>query len=205
MAQENTLEACLGVLTCKVVKLLKIRTNKVCTICGGKYYAKELCRFHYDRKRKNRDVNMNILKEHNDYHFNGEYVEVTYYNKKHEKAGVFLVDADIAEKIKGIKWSYISSGYIAGYKNRKCILLHRFITDCPEGLVVDHINHNKLDNRLANLRICTQKQNMENATYKLGASNIRGITKSSRGYYIAIKNGKYLGCSKDIEIAKSYL
>lgn len=184
---------------------MKIRTKKVCEVCGGKYYAKNLCKFHYDRKRNNRNLNMTTIKRYNDYYFNGQYVEVTYFNNKHEKVGIFYIDADMVEKIKDIKWSYINSGYIAGYKKGKCILLHRFITDCPEGLVVDHINHNKLDNRISNLRVCTQKQNMENITCKLGSSNIRGITKTSKGYYIAQKNGKYLGCSKDIEIAKSYL
>jgi hypothetical protein len=46
---------------------------------------------------------------------------------------------------------------------------------------------------------------MQNCVYPLGTSNIRGITKTKKGYYIAVKNGVYLGCSKDIEIAKSYL
>lgn len=33
----------------------------------------------------------------------------------------------------------------------------------PEGMVVDHKNHNPLDNRRCNLRVCTQSQNGMNA------------------------------------------
>ena len=49
-------------------------------------------------------------------------------------------------------------------KNKKWEVkaLHRIITDCPKGLVVDHINRNPLDNRLSNLRICTVKENNNN-------------------------------------------
>lgn len=184
---------------------MKIRTEKTCIVCGGKYYAKNLCKFHYDRMRLKRDIDMDIPQKTNEYSINGQCAEVAFYNRKHEKIGVFYVDADMIDKIKSIKWSVISSGYIAGYPDGKMTLLHRFVTNCPEGMVVDHLNHNKLDNRLSNLRICTQKENMENCDYKLGASNIRGITKTKKGYYIAQKNGKYLGCSKNIEKAKSYL
>lgn len=148
---------------------------------------------------------MELIKRFNEHWFNGECEEFVYYNNKHEKIGTFLVDESMVEKIKDIKWSLMNTGYIAGYKGGKTILLHRFITDCPDGFVVDHLNHNKLDNRCENLRICTQKENMENCEYKPGKSNVKGITKTKKGYYIAQKNGTYLGCSKDIEIAKSYL
>lgn len=40
--------------------------------------------------------------------------------------------------------------------------MHRLIMGFPKGKCVDHINHNGLDNRKKNLRICTNKENKFN-------------------------------------------
>jgi len=44
------------------------------------------------------------------------------------------------------------------------ILMHREIVDCPEGMVVDHIDGDSSNNQCYNLRICTQGQNLLNTS-----------------------------------------
>jgi len=76
------------------------------------------------------------------------------------------------------------------------IRMHRFLLGCSkgDGKVVDHINHNSLDNRKCNLRICTHTQNMQNATKLAGCSSIyKGVRKRNWGWEACIYyNKKYI-------------
>jgi hypothetical protein len=69
---------------------------------------------------------------------------------------------------------------------RKKISLHRWIMNPSRGLVVDHINHNTLDNRKSNLRVITQGQNNQNRK-KIRVESKSGI----RGVYWDKKNNKW--------------
>lgn len=82
------------------------------------------------------------------------------YGTKH-----IVIDLEDAEKCKNYKWflsfdEVLNSFYVKTSKYPYS--LHRVIMDCPKGFVVDHINHNTLDNRKENLRICTHAENMQN-------------------------------------------
>ena len=92
------------------------------------------------------------------------------YNTNNE----FYFDLEDYNKIKNYSWHENDQGYIVSSlsDNRK-IRLHRLILNAEDGYDVDHVNHNKLDNRKENLRICTRQQNIFN-------SQVRSTNKSGK-------------------------
>lgn len=50
----------------------------------------------------------------------------------------------------------------AGVGKQRPLMMHRLLTGVGCGMIVDHINHDGLDNRRANLRICTHSDNQRN-------------------------------------------
>lgn len=103
------------------------------------------------------------------------------------KGEEFYFDLEDYEKIKEYKWYLTSVGYIATqYKDKngktKTLLLHRFIMDVIEynHNIVDHINHNTIDNRKCNLRIVTHQQSgMNRGIQRNNTSGTCGVYKSS--------------------------
>jgi hypothetical protein len=84
---------------------------------------------------------------------------------KTNKGIEILVDDDKFEELNKIRWYVNGKGYAFATTKKdgksKSYFMHRFLTNCPKGLVVDHINANRLDNRLENLEIVTQKENVK--------------------------------------------
>lgn len=113
---------------------------------------------------------------------------------------------------------YYSVGLIKDGAN-KTIQIHQLVAmaflgheRCGHKLVVDHINENKLDNRLDNLRIVSQKFNVSRSQGE-NLSKYKGITydkKTDKWKCIVNINSqkKYLGAFKTkkeaIEVYKSY-
>jgi hypothetical protein len=83
--------------------------------------------------------------------------------------------------------------------------LHRLIMRPAEGMVVDHINGDKHDNRRCNLRVCTQHQNNYNARKRRdGLSRWKGVypvnnttSKVWAAHIRADKRRSYLGCFEE--------
>ena len=118
-----------------------------------------------------------------------------------------LIDYDDFVNLKGeisIKKdvSYKTDTYYAYIGKHR---LSRFIMNCPKGKVVDHINHNTLDNRRCNLRICTQEENNKNKIYKkkFDYEHIYWHSRDKAFDIIYIKNNNrnFIGRYKTIEEA----
>ena len=61
--------------------------------------------------------------------------------------------------------------------------MHRFLMGDPRGLVIDHINHNPLDNRRRNLRACTPQENRFNSK---PVGRIKGVTKQHNKWRVRV-------------------
>src|SRR5262245_59477244 len=85
---------------------------------------------------------------------------------KYANGAVCLVDDDIYEIIKGVKWRLNEKGYAVRSTEldgkMTVIKLHRFIMDAPPRQEVDHRDGNKLDCRRENLRFATHDENNRN-------------------------------------------
>jgi hypothetical protein len=66
--------------------------------------------------------------------------------------------------------------------------MHREILNLTDGMHVDHINHDGLDNRKCNLRLCTKKQNSYNVVNRrsvMATSKYRGVWTTLYDKWIA--------------------
>jgi hypothetical protein len=79
-----------------------------------------------------------------------------------------IIDEDFVEVVNKFNWNLHINGYASTasptswFGKTKTMRLHHFIVGQPiiKGLVIDHKNGNKLDNRVCNLQIITNQQNI---------------------------------------------
>lgn len=95
---------------------------------------------------------------------------------------VFIVDADMIEKIKSVSFYFASKG---GNGSQRYVMdncgrpLHDHLFEHRAGYEIDHINLDTLDNRRCNIRYCTHQQNQMNQP--LQRNNTSGVSGVS--YY----------------------
>ena len=86
---------------------------------------------------------------------------------------VALIDDVDINIVNQYQWSYDPKGYaMTNGKDRRTIRMHRLIMLIPEGMEIDHIDGNGLNNVRNNLRIVTHAENMLNR--KLNTNNSSG-------------------------------
>lgn len=125
-----------------------------------------------------------------------------------------LLDASEYEKLKHIHFGLSTSGYarcsthpVTGVTG--LYYLHRLLLCTPE--IVDHINRNRLDNRLSNLRSVNAKESVSNTGKRRSGntSRFKGVFKNKNNRYSVqiTHHGKVLslGSFKDeIDAALAY-
>jgi hypothetical protein len=97
---------------------------------------------------------------------------------------VALVDDEDFERINQYKWYAAWDDCTQGFyvvRSTGNLKMARFIMNCPSGMLVDHKDHNTLNNQKANLRVCTFSENMRNSR-KLGnfSSKYKGVSWNKR-------------------------
>jgi len=99
---------------------------------------------------------------------------------------VALVSNEDYAALSAVCWHVSTSGYVVNRNGSKApvrttLRMHREVmrlhgVEIPDGQEVDHINHNRLDNRFENLRLCSRSQNLANRPYA-NRTGFRGVFK----------------------------
>lgn len=131
-----------------------------------------------------------------------------------------IVDVEDFERLNQYKWHCTHYGYAkravpnrTGKGRRQvAVYMHKMVCPAPDGMIVDHINRNSLDNRKVNLRAATQRQNVWNRKFnrKRGKSRYNGIRwdKNREKWQVRLTiNGRresFGYYADEIEAAKAY-
>lgn len=90
------------------------------------------------------------------------------------------------------EWSSFTNSYYAGSKttNNRRLRMHRAIIKTDDSHQVDHRNHNTLDNRRNNLRVCNHSQNAMNKRLRADSSSgLKGVRQASTKWAAQIRIG----------------
>lgn len=154
-----------------------------------------LCRKHVSQFARHGKFLGKTIYDDNEYIIHNDYAEIILCDKNSNKVGSALIDIEDIDLCKKYKW-HIKNSLHTQYaittisKNTK-IFLHRLVLKYDGILDIDHINHDGLDNRKRNLRICSHSKNLtnqynyNNGIYKTNSNKYRAsICKDNKTIYI---------------------
>lgn len=184
----------------------------MCKVIGCKctdIRAKEYCSRHYNQIRKYGRISDRINKGEHEFIIKEDYAIMILYDKYDMKISETFIDIEDIDRVKQYSWGLNTQGRHTHYcKSNNVGPLHRFLLNVTDSnLVVDHINHNGLDNRKCNLRICTNQQNICNCKIpKNNKSGCKGVywSQDKQKWTVQVTTNnktKYIGRYDNLEDA----
>lgn len=92
----------------------------------------------------------------------GDEADIMFYGQDGALVATSAIESVDAEGVAAHRWSMDDGGYLHASIDGRRVSLHRWLMRAPLGMVVDHINRDRLDNRRRNLRVCTSSTNNAN-------------------------------------------
>lgn len=122
----------------------------------------------------------------------------------------WIANSKFGVKRAGHEAGTLANGYVQICIKKKFHYAHRLAWLYMHGElptnVIDHINGNKSDNRISNLRSVTQSENLQNQSKPQRQNPHLGVSKNAAGNWrVRIKIGKeniHIGTFKDQDLAK---
>lgn len=182
-----------------------------CDICGRELpkahhsYGYILCHKHYSQYAKYKqfkDNNPLTTNDPNIIRIYEDYAIVEIRNKQQEYIADCIIDIEDVERIKPFKWRLSKKAHeelrqslvVTGNSTtNKTIAIYRLIMNAPDGIQVDHIDNDRLNNRKSNLRLCTNQENQINVPkQKNNSSGFKGVwfDKSREKWVAEIRHNK---------------
>lgn len=127
--------------------------------------------------------------------------------EKHPNS-IAIVDAEDYNRIMRLGTWYVHNRRVECHDrkdNKKSWMLHRAVMEKYQrisGFVIDHINHNILDNRKENLRVCVIAENNRNREKGKNSGQYKGVHRDYKDQYKAVivhrRISYHLGCSPNL-------
>jgi hypothetical protein len=118
-----------------------------------------------------------------------------------------VIAAEDVPLVEGYNWFAAARGkhvyagrslWLGGPKPNRLILMHRVLMGDPEGMLVDHVDGDGLNNVRSNLRVAVMAQNLHNTgRHRDNKSGFKGVHEQRPGrwvaYIMAFGRKEYLG------------
>lgn len=104
------------------------------------------------------------------------------------------------------KCNFYAVAFLISDGNRWGLKLHRLLSECPGDMVTDHVDHDTMNNRISNLRICSPIENRRNSRkLKSATSAFKGVKRNACGRFVATINRRYIGTfDSEVDAAIAY-